>query len=1603
MPEIDNKVVSIEFDNSSFERKVAGTMASLDKLKASLAFNDANKSFADLDSSVKKINFGSMASAVDGISTKFIALSTIAITALSNITNKAVDTGIRLAKSLSIDQVLSGFSEYETNMNSIQTILANTTSDGTNLKDVTAALDELNTYSDQTIYNFSEMARNIGTFTAAGVDLDTSTNAIKGIANLAAISGSNSQQAATAMYQLSQAISTGTVRLMDWNSVVNAGMGGEVFQKALFESGKALGTIKDITMDTTFEEWTSAGNSFRGSLESGWLTAEVLTNTLSGFTGDLSEAQILALGYTKEQAAEIMKMGQMGQDAATKVKTLTQLIGTVKEAIGSGWSKSFQIIFGDFEEARTLFTGISEAVGDIVTNSADSRNNMLESWKDMGGRTLLIKSLQTAFEGLSSILRPIQNAFRDIFPPVTAETLLKLTSKFFAFTKKLQITGYTAYKIHAIFEGFFSVLRIGWEVISNGARAFKELFNYFTDGGKGILDLGVSLGDFFSGLKEKLVDGGGITKFFDDLIEAIKNPAAFIDKLKAKFKSFFKGINFGTIDGLVEAFVRIKDSIIETISGLDLGVFDGVQNFFSSIFEKFDPNFTNSMDGGFNRLGDRFSWFGDILSKLKDVVSSAGDVLGNLWDKTMSAKDRVVEAISNIGGAFEGFGPALLKFFESDNFDKTLELIQTIIAGMFAGGFNKIATDGLDIDLTGGALTGLGDMFKGITNTMPAVTNSLNSLSGTLKAMQTKLRADALMKIAIAIGILTASVVILSMIDTEALIKAMSALAVGFTQLIGAFAVINQLASGTAGGVKFGAVAAGLLLISGALLVLSIAVKILATMSWEELAKGLSATVGLLAALVAAVNLMPSDGKMISSGLAIIAIAVAMNILAIAMKIFATMSWEEMGKGLTGVAGSLGAIVLAMNLMPSKSKMLTTGLGILAIAFAMNLLAGAMKIFATMSWEEMGKGLAAVAAGLLIIAGAMNLMPLSMVLLGPALIGVAFALNILAGALLLMATMSWEEFGKSMAVLASSLGILALALHLMSGSILGAVALGVAAVSLGLLAKVLQQFGKMKLKDIGKGLLGLAGILAVLGIGAALMTPILGPLLVLGAALFLVGAGLALFGLGASLAAGAFVALAAAGEAGISVLLLLLDALIQRLPEIGNALVLTITTMITTLGGQAPVIIEQLLGIVAQLLEGFVSLAPQLITAINTLVDIILTVLIEKGPDIIAAGLTLLLNLLQGILDNIGQIVTTVADIIITFLNALTEKMPDIVAAGLSLLTSFLQGIADNIPDVVQAGVDIIVSIIQGITDSLDDIITAATDLVTTFITSLGGAALDIIAAGTQVITNIIAGIGDAADDVIQAGVDTVLSFLDGVADNALELADGAAKIVTSFLNGLADAIDKNAAAFRNAGLNIAGSILDGVLFGLPGKVKDALGFGKEVANGIVGGMTKELEVKSPSRVMIRIGDNVMDGLAIGIRDNTKPFQTADKMTSDLVGGIQETLMKLPNLVGNISEFSPTITPVLDLTGVQKDAKAISTFMGNQQVTAGLSLDQAQAISFVQNSQNGSDSQTDQQPGTTNIVFNQTNNSPEPLSTSAIYRQTRSQLATTKIKLGVPG
>lgn len=369
---IDSKVVEMRFDNKDFEANTRTTMSTLDKLKAKLHFPGASKGLEEIGQTAKRVDFSGMSSGIQTVQMKFSALQVMGITALQNITNAAISAGKQLTDAITIDPVKDGFAEYETQMNSVQTILANTQKEGTNIDQVNKALKELNTYADQTIYNFTEMTRNIGTFTAAGVKLDDSVSAIKGIANLAAVSGSTSQQASTAMYQLSQALAAGKVQLMDWNSVVNAGMGGQVFQDALIRTSEHL--------QTGAKQAIEAYGSFRESLTEGeWLTTDVLTETLNQIAGAYSKEDLIAQGYSESQAEEIVKLADTATDAATKVKTFTQLIDTLKEALGSGWTESWQIIIGDFEEAKEVWTKVSDVLGGFIQKSSEARNAILKA------------------------------------------------------------------------------------------------------------------------------------------------------------------------------------------------------------------------------------------------------------------------------------------------------------------------------------------------------------------------------------------------------------------------------------------------------------------------------------------------------------------------------------------------------------------------------------------------------------------------------------------------------------------------------------------------------------------------------------------------------------------------------------------------------------------------------------------------------------------------------------------------------------------------------------------------------------------------------------------------------------------------------------------------------------------------------------------------------------------------------------------------------------------------------------------------------------------------------------------------------------------------
>ena len=400
--EIDQRVVELQFDNANFERNAKESISTLDKLKEKLSFKRTGEGLKELEDRVAKFTMKPLEDAVEGVRVKFTLLDNFVWNFFDRISNKILDVGKNLVSAFTIDPIKTGFQEYETQINAVQTILANTQSKGSTLDDVNEALDKLNKYADLTIYNFTEMTRNIGTFTAAGVGLQDATDAIQGIANLAAVSGSTSQQASVAMYQLSQALSAGSLKLQDWNSVVNAGMGGEVFQNALKQTAREYG----IAVDSIIEK----AGTFRESLKDGWITSEILTTTLKKMTvtgadeylaklTGISQQHIAAMheeaassadmekGFrdlakelaatgkvTEEQAYQLLNMSTTAQDAATKVKTFSQLMDTLKEAAQSGWTQTWKLIVGDFGEAKELFTFLSDTFSGLINESSDARN-----------------------------------------------------------------------------------------------------------------------------------------------------------------------------------------------------------------------------------------------------------------------------------------------------------------------------------------------------------------------------------------------------------------------------------------------------------------------------------------------------------------------------------------------------------------------------------------------------------------------------------------------------------------------------------------------------------------------------------------------------------------------------------------------------------------------------------------------------------------------------------------------------------------------------------------------------------------------------------------------------------------------------------------------------------------------------------------------------------------------------------------------------------------------------------------------------------------------------------------------------------------------------
>lgn len=1370
---IDDKIISLRMDNTQFENNARTSLGTFAKLNdtfrkvTGINFGKSAESLSELDNKARGINFTGLQSTLENIAWRFTNMGIIATAALTNITNRVVALGIQLGKSITVAPLMDGLREYETKINSIQTIMSNTQGKNT-MADVTKTLDELNTYADKTIYNFAEMTRNIGTFTAAGVSLEDSTAAIKGIANLAAASGSSSQQASTAMYQLSQALAAGRVNLMDWNSVVNAGMGGKLFQNALRDTAESMG----ITVNRA--------ETFRNTLQDGWLTTDVLLATLQKFSTDTSML-----------------------DAATKVKTFTQLLETTKEALGSGWAKTFELIIGDFEQARARFTVISKSLNDWIDKSADKRNAFFEDLSKRGMGDALFNTANKGLGVLRSWAETIGDIWGKIFPPVSARKIMNVVIWLEKNIGKLSALGDAKWiaDVKTILEGLFATLSIGWNILKQVASAFKEIIPW------------------------------GMT---------------------------------GDILGLVAAFA------------------------------KFPIEWDKSLKSGTK-----------IRDILVDIGTAAKEQLQALWDGIT----RITSPLNNASGAFGIFKSAASAVWDAlkpigqwfIDFIKSIDIQDVLNAG-FIGGLIILAKkigQVADYIIVGGA--NIVDAFKDLAKGLD-VGGKLDSLTGALTNLTTSVKTVSLLAIAGSMLALVFAMKMIEDMDGPTIVKTLTTLGAA---LAGLSASLMLLAKIDMSGFKSTKMSAMLLSITTALILFAGALRIVGGMDPDQMNASLGTLVGGLLALVGSLTLMSRFSlDMEVSSLAFIALAGSMVIMAMALEKLGKIEAGELKQGIVAMTILMAEIAIFLRVVDGSSFGPGSAIGVVIFAGAMMVMGLAVKQLGSMDIPTLVKGLASIGTLLLEIGLFSKLIQAGSLAKGAIGIGLmAAALKLMLPSLIALGKLELNVLVQGLAAIGVILLEFALAAELMDNSLGGAANMVIMAAAIGLLVPPLKALGSMSIGELTKALVSLAAAFGIIFVAAlAFGTLGAGPLLIFAAGIMAVGT--------AVLFAGAGIALFAAGLATLA-----------------------------TLTGAAIVSIAVSFGL---LLDNLTVIIPKIVGFGVTLVVSFAAGIAEAAPKLFRSGLDLIIGLLDAIADRIGDIVDVATDLIVEFADAIGENVPRLVEAGVKLIIDFVNGLANTIRDRGPEFVDAVFNLMESI---LEVILSVLESVLIALVGWIPGAEAKISEMGDKgraalrehfKIDEDVKDKTAAAVNEIDAKKNAMKNAAKGLGEsavsghNGVDYANPSAKKGKDFVTGLLTQLGPS----RSAGLSLADAAKGGLLsfntssigadfgygfaYGIGTQYYTVVGQAQMLANAATSAMRANLQVHSPSRIAIGIGENVGEGLAIGMEQKKESvWKSAKNLAQSAINATARYASMFNDALNKDLELRPVIKPVLDMDSVK--------------------------------------------------------------------------------------
>jgi len=1208
---IDKRVVEMQFDNKHFEDNVQESLRSLKNLKKALELNDATRSLSELDEVAKNFSLMHIADGIDSIANRFTTLGIIGVTTLQRITVQALETAAAISKALILEPIKEGFSEYELMLNSLQTTMTGT---GLSAEEVQKQLDRLDEYADKTVYSTRDMLDNLPKFTNAGVELEPATTAMIGIANAAAHAGKGAREASIAYYNLGQSIATGYLSRIDYNSVNNAGIATLQWKEAMVEAAIAQGTLTKVN-----ENAYQAGNKvfalqelFIEGLQERWATTDVMMKVFGDYGSEFTE------------------IGKKAMAAAQDIRDYHMLMDSLKAGVGTGWKDTWQLIVGDLDEAKELWTGIYKVVSGVLDKTSDARNEILKGWKDEGGRTALINSFKNIFQGLASIYKPIAEAFREVFPPATGKRLAELTKAFEVLTGKFKIGSKAAENIKVVFKALFSAIHAVLSVIG-------KVINFTVD----IIGiLGKGLGPIANGFMSVITEIAKFVTIIAEMIAAsnILNSAA--ENIKVVFKALFSAIH-----AVLSVIGKVINFIVENLNK----ALDVLTGRFQGLGTEMSVGFVNPLDNLIAKFQDLRAEFPE-LDKFATGVSEAFKIIG----------DAVSQGVANF------------------DFDKFLAGFNTGLLAVIVLAIRKFI-----IALTGVVTKG-GDFLGSITGI-------LDGVRGCLEAWQQQLKAGALMKIAVAIAVLAGALFILSRIDSGALAKALTAISILFAEL---FAGINIFATAmTEPGFRamftIPAILTGLAV---AVLILGFAMKKISTLDWDEILKG-AVGVGVLCTILAksATTLAGISGKLVGASFSFILMGIAISILARSVEKLGNLDFGDLLKGLMGVGALLFGLSMFMSKTQFSKSGFLLGVQLMFLATAMVILVNAIAKISEINPGELIKGLAGFGAVLFAISMFSKKLqaPERMVSIGFSLMFIATSMLIFAKAISVMGNIPTDIMAKGLFVLAASLVVIVVALNNLEKALPGAAALLVIAAALTILAIPLKIFGSMSWSAIGKGLATLAGVLLLFGVTAALLAPLAPALLMLGDAVLLFGLGCMAAGAGVKFFVAAVLALIGIGAGGIAVVVGLVVGLLELIPMIFRKLGEGVLAFAEVIGTGGPALTSAFIALMDGLLEAIVVVIPKAVEAILKLLTALLEALIQYTPKIVKVGVDFIVAFLKGIADNIGRVIEAAVMIVVSFINGISDMIPRIIDAAFDLVVNFINGlayaIAENVPLVVDA------------------------------------------------------------------------------------------------------------------------------------------------------------------------------------------------------------------------------------------------------------------------------------------------------------------------------